>query len=292
MSDDAEFDAFLKREGALSQRLHGLGPDQPGAALDAAILQRARDLMAQEAARPVAANDGGDAMPAPRATRLGWRWRVPAGIAATVLAGVFAHQAYQTSGDLQGTAGKSEPLEETIAVPEQRPAAPAPAPMAEMKANAPVSAPAERRAPARKRQPAPAPAPVMQQEQAPVADSFKIAPPPAPAPAPMASDKAANATSPIAGYAPASAARARAPIQSAEVPASRFDAESLNRVQVTGSREAVAVPTPAQWLASIEAMLESDKAGDAALAWRQFRQAYPDYPVPQTTQDKIDALQK
>jgi hypothetical protein len=82
------------------------------------------------------------------------------------------------------------------------------------------------------------------------------------------------------------------PLQSADAMAVGAEAEPLSRMLVTGSRKAVAQPTPAQWLASIEAMLESDKAADAALAWRQFRQAYPDYPVPQATQDKIDALQK
>ena len=134
MSDDAEFDAFLKGEGDLARRLQGLAQPGPSAALDAAILSSARAAMAHDA-RPVAANDSGNGMPAPkRSAGLGWRWRIPAGIAATVLAGVFANQTFQSAGELNDTAEPLVPAAEIAAPAAAPPAAEevSPAPVAEM----------------------------------------------------------------------------------------------------------------------------------------------------------------
>jgi hypothetical protein len=129
MSDDAQFDAFLKGEGDLARRLQGMAQPEPSAALDAAILANARAAMAQEA-RPVAANDSGQAVPAPRRpASLGWRWRVPAGIAASVLVGVFAQRSFEAGGDLNDMSDSS------VRQAEVAPAAPA------MPAAAPVAAP-------------------------------------------------------------------------------------------------------------------------------------------------------
>jgi hypothetical protein len=49
---------------------------------------------------------------------------------------------------------------------------------------------------------------------------------------------------------------------------------------------------PAAWLEKIEAMLWSGKDAQLLEEWRTFRQAYPDYPVPQTTVEQIEALRK
>lgn len=333
MSDDAEFDAFLKGDDALSRRFQAMPQAGPSAALDAAILQRARDLMAQEA-RPEAANDAGIATPVPRiAGRLGWRWRVPGAIAATVLAGVFAHQAFQASADMERNTGM--PAEETVVLP------PAPAPVADA-APAPAPAPAapvmevmpEKRSaqpgvladvPAR----APLPAPVMLPPSKPVAMAPAApAPPPAAAAPPVAA--AAPATDDfVAGYsrqappAPAPAPEARAAaasesMQRVEVTGSSYkrrDAESAlgiavqnreemdaksKKVVVTGSRirSLASEMTPGEWFAVIEDMLEKDKDGGkdkekAVLAeWRKFRKMYPDYPVPETFEEQIRALEK
>ncbi len=116
MSDDAEFDAFLNGEGELARGLREMAQPGPSAALDAAILANARAAMAQDA-RPRAANDSGADSPAPQLARsLGWRWRVPAGIAASVLVGVFAKQAFEASGDLNQTSVPA-PAAEMVFVP-------------------------------------------------------------------------------------------------------------------------------------------------------------------------------
>ena len=97
--NDAELDAFLKGEDALSGELQAMQQASPSAELDAAILGRAQAQMARDS-RAAAANDASDgvASKAPL-SRLGLRWRVPAGIAATLMAGVLAHQAWQASAD-------------------------------------------------------------------------------------------------------------------------------------------------------------------------------------------------
>ncbi len=129
MNDDAEFEAFLKGEGDLSHALQGMPQPSPSAALDAAILGRIRTSMEQQ--QGPAANDPGDAVPAPRLARgLGMRWRVPAGIAASALVGLFAVQAYQSdvSGDLVSAPAQERAADAILAQESaQAPAAPAPA---------------------------------------------------------------------------------------------------------------------------------------------------------------------
>jgi hypothetical protein len=292
MSDDAEFDAFLKGEDALSRRLRALPAAAPGAALDAAILQRARDLMAQEA-RPQAANDAGQATAAPRRAALGWRWRIPAGIAATVLAGVVANQAYQASKDFEGGAGMPVQESKELVVPPEASKPPAPAP--EVAMPPPQAAPAPPLARSRKTPAAPAvaaaPAPVMQER---VRE-------PVPAPAPMVEQQVSAKPAPL-GYmasskpvqAPAAADTAQANF--AERRSQRADDGMIRRLEITGSSLKRAAPedapAAAAWLAQIEALLDGGKETEALEQWRRFRQAHPEYPVPQTTEDRIKAIGK
>jgi hypothetical protein len=312
MSDDAEFDAFLKGEGALSRQLQALPANEPSAALDAAILQRARDLMAQEA-RPPAANDAGDNTRVPQLGRLSWRWRVPAGIAAAVLVGVFANQAFQASNDRQGQVGM--PAEDEVLI--LAPVTPAPAPEVDV-------------------QMAPAARPVAPSAMSVPAPAMDAAPPPAkvaPAPAPMAEppmveERAPSAVPPAsdaaaqgnlivqdkhmrAKMAPAPAAPAAAPVAGfkADEKASAGSSEhNLQRVEITGSsikrqsaegaspisvlREQAIARGPVEWLASIEALLDAGKDTEALDQWRRFRQAHPYYYVPQKTEDRIKAIEK
>jgi hypothetical protein len=246
MSDDAEFDAFLKGDDALSRQFQAMPQAGPSAALDAAILQRARELMAQET-RPQAANDAGIATPAPRVAGLGWRWRVPGAIAATVLAGVFAHQAYQASADMERNTGM--PAEEAQVQPVPAPA-PAPAPAADVAPAAPVveAVPEDRKAQTPVLHDAPAkvalPAPVSPSLPKPVAvapAAPAAAPPPyaeraaaAPPPAPIAAI-AEEKRDYVTGYSappPPAAAPAPAPERAPSVDAY----ESLQRVEIAGSR--------------------------------------------------------
>jgi hypothetical protein len=141
--DDAEFEAFLKGEGELSSRLQALAQPSPSAELDAAILARAT-VDAARHARPAAANDAGEAdAPTPQLGRLSWRWRVPAGIAATVLVGVVANQTWRANeaAQMEAMSAKAEPAAEVVMVQQVN------APVAEVSAlevSKPVAAAAPR----------------------------------------------------------------------------------------------------------------------------------------------------
>lgn len=54
----------------------------------------------------------------------------------------------------------------------------------------------------------------------------------------------------------------------------------------------VVAPDPGAWLAAIDALLKAGLRRDALEEWDRFRAAYPDYPVPAETTDKINALRK
>ena len=319
MSDDAQFDAFLKREGELARGLQGLAQSAPSAALDAAILASARAAMAQDA-RPVAANDGGGDAGVPRlAPALGWRWRMPAGIAAAVLVGVFAKQSFEASSELNQTAMPAPAAAEADT-------APAPAPVmiiAESeRAAADVPLPAQLQtpaAPARKAAPVRAKAVSPQQKPAPA-----VAPDPA-APAPAAQGEAASA-SVIADKASAQMIDDYARAQKRTAPALSYSAPPplpmsapspiaapMNEVVVsakanrrsdastsTGARYSASAmekphaPAPARlmaesaWLDRIEKLLEQGRKAEAVADWKAFREAYPAYPVPDATRAKLE----
>ena len=226
MSDDALFDAFISGEDDLARRLQALAQPAPSAALDAAILASARAAMAQEA-RPAAANDSGDSTAAPQlAPSLGWRWRMPAGIAAAVLVGVFAKQAYEASADLHQGGAPAPAQSEAVMAPAPEATAPAPeatAPAPEATAPTPeVTARDDRRAAAPVLEPVPVPAqkpaaaaprvkadmPSPPPPPTAVSESSVPAPAPAPAPAPPAksappemADKASIPALPLEEYA-------------------------------------------------------------------------------------------
>ncbi|MBC7453511.1 MAG: hypothetical protein H7335_07355, partial [Massilia sp.] len=123
MNDDAQFEAFLKGEGDLAHRLQAMAQPAPSPELDADIHARVGIAMARESAG--AANDPGAAGPAPLLSAgSGVRWRLPAGLAATVLAGLFAAQAHR-AGDTGALTG--EPTAEKVAALSQAAAAPPPA---------------------------------------------------------------------------------------------------------------------------------------------------------------------
>jgi hypothetical protein len=219
--------------------------------------------------------------------RLGLRWRVPAGIAATLMAGVLAHQAWQASADHERAFEASAP------VPAQQSA---PAPQAEAKAEkpSPVAVPvAPLPLPLKAKQATPrrsAPAPVEPQADA---VSSQTAPPPAPAPAYSYSAPAAPAPAPptVAEAAKSMQAESR----SVEVSGrrSRVDVQRSNAAQPAQSGAlAAAAPDPKAWLAAIDELLKAGLRRDTLEEWDKFRAAYPDYPVPADTVEKINALRK
>lgn len=259
--NDAEFEAFLKGEDELSRRLKGLPQPSPSSELDAAILKRAQEQIP----RTPAANDPGTGAQPVRP--LGWRWRAPAGIAASVLACVLAHQAWQ---------------ERTAA--EQAAAVPAPAPVA-------APAQADTLAPP----PPPPPAPEMPPRLA-----AKSSPRSARVVAPVVEAVAAQAQvaeAPPTANQVAPAPAAPAPATPAPAPAPAVVSGQLSRaVTVTGRRSRVdaagiaSAPDPKAWLAAIDELLKAGLRRDSLEEWDKFRAAYPDYPVPAETAEKINAL--
>ena len=320
-SDDAEFEAFLHGEGALADGLDGLPQPSPNAALDAAILARARADMAREA-RPPAANDA----------RVHGRWRLPAGLAAAVLAGVLGHQAWKNNADAERAA--LEPKEFAGTAPAASPAPTAPAqavekaavpieagqPKAEQAPRAPAPVQQRASASARARASAPAPAaatragedavveyfaPMQKQASAATAQGALQKPPPPPAPAPTSAPPAPAAASPaytllgrpgeFARRAPESAAAVAAPASPAPLTYGATE-PSARRIEVTGSAikrsDADAASAPAPWLKRIAALLDSGDKPGALAEWRAFRAAYPDYAVDAPLAAAIKAAQE
>jgi hypothetical protein len=61
------------------------------------------------------------------------------------------------------------------------------------------------------------------------------------------------------------------------------------RSQVDPAR-IVTTPEPKAWLAAIDELLKAGLRRDSLEEWEKFRAAYPDYPVPAETVEKINAL--
>ncbi|MDB5907192.1 MAG: hypothetical protein JWP34_1306 [Massilia sp.] len=279
--NDPELDAFLKGEDELSRRLKALPQPAPSAEFDAAILARSQAQMAREQ-RPAAANDASDgvASKAPMA-RLGLRWRVPAGIAATVLAGVLTHHAWQGStntdrvGEMLGSGSTN--LTPSLPAPPVQQVETAPAPQEKV-----TPAPPGHRQPAARRT-----APAV------------VEPPLPPPPPPSASMLEARPVSPP----PTKAFSYSAPVFAAPAPVAAMATEERRTVEVIGRRNVAPVtaksgelptqaPDPKTWLAAIDAMLEAGLQRDTLEEWDKFRAAWPDYPVPAATREKINALRK
>lgn len=274
---DAELDAFLKGDDALARELQALEQAAPSAQLDAAILAQAAALMA----RPTAANDAGPAV-APAPWRFGRRWRVPAGIAAALVAGVLAQQSWQQQEQEQRRAGGIDGVGDLA-----RPAAPAGAPpaLAEPAAVvAPNAAPLQAEtAPVHKRALAAPPA-----ASAADADQWAAAPPPPPlSPAPPSAMAPAPAA-PVSEVAAAKSAPGELAIMARH---SRPIAPAAAPTHAVAAATATAgPPDPAAWLAAIDEMLRAGLRRDTLAEWDKFRAAYPDYPVQAATLDKINAL--
>ncbi|MES3022069.1 MAG: hypothetical protein V4857_10855 [Pseudomonadota bacterium] len=134
--DDAEFDAFLKGEHALSHGLKSLPHPRPPAALDDAILQRVMAGLAEDARSAPAANDPGEQVQPRPGKPFSTRWGVPAALAASVLFAVVGVR--QWEGDRAQQAATEQALGEPAVAVEAAPQAAPPA--AEASAGAPVVA--------------------------------------------------------------------------------------------------------------------------------------------------------
>lgn len=246
----------FNEDGELNALLADLPQPAPSAALDAAILASAQKALADDAAKPVAANDSADgvrSLPAKRDYLQ--RWRMPLGLAAAVLLTVNMIGIDWFGSKPAQFPVVGEPV--TPTVPPQTEAMTAPAPAPAMDA-APVSpAPAPPPAPAPMRKPSPVQKSVPMAEQSvPSISSVQneqLAPPLPGMPAPLMSR---TAPAPVIAPAPAPA------------PA-RLDASV--------------------WLLKIDALLKAGQAQVAQEEWRAFRQSYPDYPVEQQLRERLEA---
>ncbi|UTY60219.1 hypothetical protein [Massilia sp. erpn] len=285
----------------LERKLAALPQPAPSAALDAAILAAVQaDLAAAPA--PVhpgtpAANDApATPLPAqPQARKRRTRWQLPLGLAASFVLSL-------------SVVLKLQEHEAQIAAP-QPAAEPAPAPAI---ADTEITIPAAQDAPAdkdlEKRSVAQAAKP---SRSAAAAAAAAPAPAPAPTPAPAAPNDAEHAAPPANANDVAAREFHRAPQAMPELklappvalappahPAPSFGAPppasggamEERRVQITGSRvmspqqDAV---SPEAWLAAIDEMLKAGLRRDALAEWPRFRQAYPNYPVPQELLERL-----
>lgn len=302
--DDAQFDAFLKGEGDLSRQLQSLAQPAPSAALDAAILERARLAIAGQGRE--AANDPGAVQHNnPHLARgLGMRWRVPAGIAAAVLAGLIGQQAFQQADREQLESISADVVPARSVEPPAAPAVMEAAPL-DTPAPKPLPAPEYKMSPAETvsaRPPAPVAMPSPPPPPEPVAVTM---PAPAPMPAPPPPPQQARPVSEGAAlaYAPSPASASAPPrsrIRPAEEVASDFYARantqkaaksSLERVTVTGSSiKREQLHGAPEWLALMEDLLQKGKDVEAAHEWARFRRTYPDYAVPEALEQRLKAL--
>lgn len=326
--DDKDFEAFLKREGSLAQLMQKLPQATPSAELDAAILTAAKEELEKAGAAPKpAANAANDAATSenkavvPSFVR---RWRVPLGLAASLLVTVQLVRLQLTE---EQTVANAPAILMERAASDAAPAA----------ANLQDKAPVDEGAPAlksgseeksKKKVSAPVAAKRLAGDRNEVASEAKTAPAvvsqqpaferyaPAATQPPVAANTSARATVPAPAPVPA-------PVAAPALSAAPMPDASRQRVEVTESaiRPAEVEPSPAPaplakpdarviygivspsvstetinpanvWLGKIDALLKAGSNKEALLEWRKFRKAYPDYAVPDALTEKMKALDK
>ncbi len=283
MDDDREFAQFLDRQGPLAQQLQSLAQPAPSAELDAAILDKVqRELAGNARLGREASNDA--AVPGASSSRPAFlrRWQVPIGLAASVMVAVLVALQWQGQGggDTPLQIAQAPQAQETVVGPPSNTVAAAqPQPLAETEM--PTSRePAARRS-TKLARPAPAVAPplvIAQKEQrsspvgstdAPaVASSSSAAPPLI-----IAQGDTANQDADILRSGPRASA--------AETPAVASAPATVAAPPAHNARTAPVAKYPAKlWLELIEELLKADLRRDAEEEWKQFRKAYPAYPLP------------
>jgi hypothetical protein len=254
--DDDQLDAFLRGEDELSRRLQSMPREEPSAAMDEAILARARRQLHEET-RPQAANDPAPAILKP----LSWRWRVPAGLAAMLLAGVLVHRTWEETGQAeQARAPAPQPPAPVVDV-EIKPEEPLNVPPPHVPQVAVEVAPAPQVA---------APEPPGDSVRAERVEASPPPPPPAPAPAPAA---------PAAAPAPAMDRASAVPMQKSASPPPL-------------AASAFAGLEPQARVERIEALLAAGANEDAVREWDALRAAYPHHKTDPALEEKINALRQ
>ena len=275
--NDIDLDAFLKGEDELSRRLQALPQAEPSAALDAAVLARARAALA-----PAAAND-----PAP----LPMRWRVPAGLAAMLLVGVLAHRSFDAGGEMApapDTAPAAAPAPVAQAAPQE--AMPPPPAAAKAEARGVPPAMPTRREKNAVQKPAGLPHMVEEAPERASGPLLSRVPAPMPLPAPPAQDLPALGQSVLVTGQRASVQSSMRIQQAASSPAPVSLAPPMLAAPAAPAGEMAARDLNAErWLALIDEMLKAGLRSDALNEWARFRAAHPDYRVSAELTERIDA---
>lgn len=283
VSCDDDFDAFLQREGKLSQLLQSLPQPEPSAELDAAILTRAQAELANDMAPSrLAAND--PAIPdaaGQRQPSFLRRRAAPLALAASVLCAFLLMLRWQAQPESAmpiivaqaPQASVSAPAGSTGDASAAPPAAMSPAPQASSsirKSDTVGAAPAAKSAspqntvldtPLNEPQVASVPEAARKEAEPPtrLAQADVTDAPPASVPTPAAAAPSLTTSNTASGDAAANSA-------------------SLQKAKA--------------WVALIEELLKADLRQDALAEWEKFRQAYPRYPVPEKLEAQIKALKK
>ena len=276
--NDIDLDAFLKGEDELSRHLQALPQAEPSAALDAAVLARARAAMA-----PAAAND-----PAP----LPMRWRVPAGLAAMLLVGVLAHRSYDAGGEMAPApeaAPAAAPAPQVQAAPQEAmPPPPAAAPKAEARRVPPAKPVAREKYAVQK--PAGLPHMVDEALEHIPGPTLSRVPAPMPQPAPPAQDLPDPGQSVLVTGQRASLQSSMRVQQAASSAAPLSLAPSIAAAPAAPAAEMAARDIDAErWLALIDEMLKAGLRSDALIEWARFRAAHPNYRVSAELTERINA---
>ena len=80
------------------------------------------------------------------------------------------------------------------------------------------------------------------------------------------------------------------PAPAAAPPAPAMAVDELDAPRKAAARSLEA-ESPKDWLQSIERLLDAGDAESAAAQWKRFRNAHPDYPVPDTLAGRLRALE-
>jgi len=301
--DDAELEAFLQGHGELARQLQELPQPSPSAALDAAILAQAETLL--KTASPVqrAANDALSGKPAkPAKPRFLMRWSTQLGMAACMVLAVLATLRWQTEPAPQpyDTAPQAEPappppaaapVESVVSVEKKAQEKPELArpkaaghgtpPVAKVAPEAKSSLPVPAQAQDAQAASATAPAPALGRE------NYAVSPSQLASPETVPSRARAIIAPPAPTYSPAPA-----PViaSGATATAAPTESEPAPVGALQGKPES---PARAEaWLSVIDEMLKAGLHQDALEEWEKFKQAYPDYPVPEKLHAQIKLLQK
>jgi hypothetical protein len=219
----------------------------------------------------------------PKAVRGGVlsRWRVPLGIAATLVLSlsvtfmvwegqpetklIFITKVKENSAPV--IVAMAKPQVEAAAVAESKPAPPPPLALRERD---------ELRARSKAKSDLESDKKVLADSATEMAALSKDTPPAKPAPIAESEPVQLAAASPAAPPPP---------------PAARRMSEPAPKTELAGANSIASVtPDAKTWLAQIEKLIRDDKRTEALAAWQKFRQAYPDYVVEKTIEKQIEAF--